>query len=285
MRMRSVLFTPGDRADRFTKALTEGKADVVVADLEDAVAPENKAAARRQVAAALESTKNAKSARAVRINPWQSSHAKADLEAIMAGKPDLLAVAKVESPEEVRELDAALAKLEVHHHIPPDSTRLMLHLETGAGVWNAREIALASPRVLALAFGAEDLAADVGLRRSKGNSEVAVARALVPIAAAAAKVVSIDMITADYEDLERCATEAVEARALGYVGKMCIHPMQVPAIHEGFRPTPGEIAWAKKVQAAVEKAGVGEGGVVVVDGRMIDVPLIRQARRIMDDAK
>jgi citrate lyase subunit beta/citryl-CoA lyase len=92
------------------------------------------------------------------------------------------------------------------------------------------------------------------------------------------------MITADVRDLERCAREAREARDWGFSGKMCIHPTQAAAIHEAFRPGPEELAWATKVLAAVEKAGVGAGGVVEVDGRMVDVPVIRQARRIVDDA-
>lgn len=285
MRLRSVLFTPGDRPDRFTKALQEGKADCVVADLEDAVAPDRKREARQAVAAALRQVPSCRPVRAVRVNSWGSGLAQADLDAVMAGRPGLVAVAKVESPHEVKEIDTLLLRLEAAHGIALRATRLLLHVETAAGILAARDIAAASTRVEALAFGAEDLAADVGLRRSVSNDEVAVPRALVPLAAAAARVQAIDMITADPRDLERTALEATAARRLGYAGKMCIHPLQAVAVHEAFRPTAEETAWARRVVTAADAAGAAKGGVVVVDGKMVDAPFVRQARRILLDAE
>lgn len=285
MRLRSVLFTPGDRPDRYTKALQEGKADCVVADLEDAVAPDRKQEARQAVAAALRQVPSSRPVRAVRVNSWGSGLAQADLDAVVAGRPDLVAVAKVESPHEVKEIDTLLLRLEAAHGIASRATRLLLHVETAAGVLAARDIAAASTRVEAIAFGAEDLAADVGLRRSASNDEVAVPRALVPLAAAAARVQAIDMITADPRDLERTALEATAARRLGYAGKMCIHPLQAVAVHEAFRPTAEEAAWARRVVAAADAAGAGKGGIVVVDGKMVDAPFVRQARRILLDAE
>jgi citrate lyase subunit beta / citryl-CoA lyase len=283
MRLRSVLFTPGDRPDRYTKALQEGKADCVVADLEDAVAPDRKGEARQAVAAALRQVPSCRPVRAVRVNSWGSGLAQADLDAVMAGRPDLVAVAKVESPHQVKEIDTLLLRLEAAHGIASRATRLLLHVETAAGILAARDIAAASTRVEAIAFGAEDLAADVGLRRSGGNDEVAVPRALVPLAAAAARVQAIDMITADPRDLERTAQEAAVARRLGYAGKMCIHPLQAVAVHEAFRPTAEEAAWARRVVAAADAAGAERGGIVVVDGKMVDAPFVRQARRILAD--
>lgn len=285
IRLRSVLFCPGDRGDRFEKALREAKADCVIADLEDAVSPDRKAEARRQVAAALQAVPRSLAVRAVRVNGWVTGLAKADLDAVLPGRPDMVALAKVESPDQVRECDQYLSRLEERHGIAPGATGLILHVETAAGILSAREIASASPRVVALAFGAEDLAADVGLRRGPDNREVEVPRALVPLAAAAAGVVAIDMITADPRDLERTAREAAEARRLGYVGKMCIHPLQAVAVHEAFRPSPEELDWARRVVAAAEDAGATAGGVVMVDGKMVDVPFIRQARRIVSDAE
>lgn len=284
MRLRSVLFTPGDRPDRYVKALQEAKADCVVADLEDAVAPDRKAQARQAVAAALAQVPACRPVRAVRVNGWGSGLAHEDLDAVMAGRPELVAVAKVESPHQVKEVDTLLLRLEAAHGIAARATRLLLHVETAAGVLAARDIAAASPRVEAIAFGAEDLAADVGLRRSGDNREVDLPRAWVPLAAAAARVQAIDMVTADPRDLERTAREAAEARRLGYAGKMCIHPLQAVAVHEAFRPTPDETSWARRVVAAAEAAGADEGGIVVVDGRMVDAPFVRQARRILADA-
>ncbi|MEA3137484.1 MAG: citrate lyase subunit beta / citryl-CoA lyase, partial [Thermoplasmata archaeon] len=198
-RLRSVLYTPGDRGDRLEKALRDGAADLILADLEDAVAPERKAEARRQVAAAFLSVPaGAKGTlRGVRINAWPGQLANDDLAAVMALRPDVLAVPKCEDAKAVAALAAQLDSRERGLGLAHGSTRLLVILETAAGILAARELAAASPRVIAVAFGAEDLAADAGLRRSASNAEVAVPRALVALAAAAAKVPAIDMITAD----------------------------------------------------------------------------------------
>lgn len=270
MRLRSVLFTPGTRGDRIQKALLAGKADCIVADLEDAVAPADKADARNQVHDALVAVPECDAVRAVRINPWPGELAEADLSAVLPAHPDLVVVPKAEDPAAVEDLV---------HRIDSTRTKLLLILETAAGVLHAEALAKV-PGVAAIAFGAEDLAADAGMRRSASNDEVAVPRSLVALAAAAAGVQAIDMITADFQDDARVGREAAQACSLGYRGKMCIHPNQVPIVHEAFSPTAEEVAWAGRVLAAVE--GLDEGGVAVVDGKMIDVPLIRQARRILE---
>lgn len=286
-RLRSVLYTPGDRPERVRKAwqdLSTNGADLALADLEDAVAPAQKSTARQAVLTELRHTPSGQRLRGVRINAWPSSAAHDDLDAVMAGHPDVIAVPKCEDPEAIEALDEHLAQLEAKHGIEEGTTRLLVILETAAGVLSARELATSSPRILAIAFGAEDLAADVGMRRSPDNREVALARGLVVLAAAAAGIAAIDMITAEAKDLERTALEAQEARGLGYSGKMCIHPVQVVAIHEAFRPSADEVAWAKRVLGATRESGIAAGGVVVVDGKMVDVPFIRQAERILRDA-
>lgn len=283
MRFRSVLFTPGDRPERVRKAWLGGKADVVVADLEDGVAPQEKRAAREAVAALLREVPEAPCVRAVRINAWPGALAEADLAAVVAHRPDLIVVPKAADPAALASLSQAILEAEQAAGIEAGAVRLLLILESAAGVLRAHELA-ATPHVVAIALGAEDLAADAGMRRSASNQEVAVARGLVALAAAAAGVAAIDMITADYHDVDRTAREAREARGSGYRGKMCIHPAQVPVVHEAFVPTQAERAWAEKVVAAAEAGAVAEGGVVVVDGTMVDVPLVRQAERILQDA-
>ncbi len=284
LRMRSVLYTPGDRGERLEKALREGLADVVVADLEDAVAPDRKEEARRQAVAAWAAVPSSRSLRAVRINAWPSAAAKADLAAVLPAGPQLIAVPKCERVQALKALDKVLAAHERKARLPAGSIGLLAIVETAQGVVSSPGLAQACRRIRGLAFGAEDLAADAGLRRSAGNAEVAVPRALVALAAATAKVQAVDMITADPKDLERTRREAAEARSLGYSGKMCIHPAQVAPVHDAFRPTADELAWARRVVAAVDAAGIAEGGVVVVDGRMVDVPFVGQARRMLDDA-
>ncbi|MFO1535734.1 MAG: CoA ester lyase [Thermoplasmatota archaeon] len=277
-RFRSVLYTPGDRGDRLQKAWHDGAADVVCADLEDAVAPARKAEARRTTLEALLIVGKSPSQRAVRTSPWGSDAFLADVDAVLEGKPDLLVLPKVTTAQQVRDAQQHVAHLCKERKQP--APRLIPILETALGVLNAREVA-AVPGIAAVCFGAEDLAADAGMRRTPTNQEVATARQLVVLACAAAGVPAIDMITADFRDLGRTALEAAEARSFGFSGKMCIHPAQAVAIHQAFAPTPVEVAWARRVLAAVEASGVAEGGVTVVDGHMVDVPVIRQAERIL----
>lgn len=267
--MRSVLFTPGTRPERIQKALESGAAMVVVADLEDAVAPGDKIEARIAVRNALLAVPQSQAVRAVRINAWPSQLGADDVEVIMDAKPDLIVVPKAESVDDIRALQSQIG-----------GTPLLLIIESAAGVLAAQDLA-AIDGVQALAFGAEDLAADAGMIRTRENTEVAVPRSLVALAAAASGKVAIDMITADFKDVERTRREAEEARGLGYVGKMCLHPSQVEVVNAAFAPSPEQVTWARAVMEAVDAAGAGEGGLVVVDGKMIDGPLIEQARRIL----
>jgi citrate lyase subunit beta/citryl-CoA lyase len=277
MRVRSLLYTPGDRGDRLQRAWREGAADIVCADLEDAVAPQRKAEARRTTLEALLVVDRSASRRAVRTSPWGTPEFLADVDAVLEGRPDLLVLPKATSAQQVRDAQQHVGRLarERKQPTPP----FVPILETAAGILAAPEIA-AVPGIAAVCFGAEDLAADAGLRRTPTNLEVLTARQIVVLACAAAGVPAIDMITADFRDLERTAREAVEARSFGFSGKMCVHPAQAVAIHEAFQPTAAEAAWARRVLAAVEASGVEKGGVIVVDGQMVDVPVIRQAERI-----
>ncbi len=269
MRWRSVLFTPGDRPDRIEKAWTTGAADVVVADLEDAVAPAGKEAALDAVCDVLERTERDACMRAIRINPYPGRYADAEIRRLADLRPDLVVVPKAHDPEQLERLAAKLP-----------GVGLLAIIETAAGVMAAHDVAGVAG-VEALAFGAEDLAADAGMRRSADNVEVAVPRSLVALAAAAHGKVAIDMITADFKDDARFKREAGEALGLGYAGKMCLHPRQVALAHAAWAPTNAEVAWAKQVLDAVAESQSADGGVVVVDGKMVDVPLIRQAEAII----
>lgn len=274
MRLRSLLYTPATRPERYTKAWQEGTADAVCADLEDAVAPADKDAARQAVVDALRAHPRTAALRAVRVNPVGSSQHEADVANVLAAGCDLLVVPKCEDPEALARLVARVEREATA------ATRVVAILETARGVAWARELC-AVGGLAAVCFGAEDFAADAGLQRSLDNREVQTARQWVALCAAAAQVHAIDMIAADLKDVARVEREAREARAWGYRGKMLIHPAQVAPAHAAFTPTPQETAWARKVLAAVDAGHVGDGGVVVVDGQMVDVPVIQQARRIL----
>ena len=276
LRVRSLLYTPADRPERYTKAWRDGAADAVCADLEDAVAPAGKDKARQTVVQALRDTPRDRTLRAVRVNAIGSEHHEADVANVLAAGCDLLIVPKCEDAEALARLAARVEREAV------GGTRLVAILETARGVLAARELC-AVGGIAAVCFGAEDLAADAGLRRSAENTEVLAARQWVALCAAAAGVLAIDMITADVTDLARVEREAREARAWGYRGKMLVHPGQVAGVHAAFAPSEHEVAWARKVLAAVDAAHVAAGGVVLVDGRMVDVPVIEQARRVLAD--
>lgn len=274
MRLRSLLYTPANRPERYTKAWLEGSADAVCADLEDAVAAADKDAARQAVVDALRAHPRAKALRAVRVNAPGSVHHEADVANVLAAGCDLLVVPKCEDPVLLARLAARVEREATA------ATRVVAILETARGVIAARELC-AVGGIAAVCFGAEDLAADVGLQRSADNQEVQAARQWVALCAAAARVHALDMITADIKDVARVEREARQARAWGYRGKMLVHPAQVPPTHAAFAPSAQEVQWARKVLAAVEAGQVAEGGVVVVDGHMVDVPVIAQARHTL----
>jgi citrate lyase subunit beta/citryl-CoA lyase len=270
---RSVLFSPGDRESLLRKAPTTG-ADVVVFDLEDAVAPERKEKARETVRAVLADV-DAECELAVRVTP-PGRGAAADLDAVLPASPDSLVLPKAESAADVQRL-AAMAR-------ERDATPPILALvETAAGVLDAEAIAAADPTD-ALVFGAEDLAADVGATRTEAGTEVLYAREHVVLAAAAAGVDAIDTVYTDFEDTDGLREETAFALELGYDGKLAIHPSQVGPINEAFTPDPGRVAWARRILDARDEAGADGRAVFAVDGEMIDAPLVAQARRVVERA-
>ncbi len=270
---RSLLWTPADRIERWTKGLG-GPADIMGADLEDGVAPANKEQARAAIVAALEGSAPGRTERLVRINAWPTALGRADLEAVAPLHPELIAVPKVEQVDHVRQVAQLLDRCS-------SSSRLLLMLETSTGVLQAEHLLAASPRVGAVAFGAEDYAADVGAVRSSSSLEVLFARSRVVAAAATVHIDAIDQVFVALDAPEELAADARFGASLGYRGKQLIHPKQVPIVHAAMRPTPAAVRWAAEVIAAVELQGTGEGGVVVVQQRMVDRPLIAQARRIL----
>lgn len=284
---RSVLFTPGMRGDRIQKAHERRAADAIVADLEDAVAPDEKAEARtivRETLEAMAPTTNGSPERCVRINAWRSEWAVPDLEAVVPARPDTIVLPKAGPRADLVTLDLTLTRLERQNDLPRGAIQVMPILETASGILAAKEVA-AAPRVSALAFGAEDLAADAGLRRTPDNMEVLHARSHVALAAAARRIDAIDQVFVDIGDKKSLTEEARFARTLGYRGKMVIHPDQVDAVHTAFTPSVEEIEEAKRLVDAVDGAEVETGGVLRFEGRMIDVPLIEQARRVLEEAK
>lgn len=270
---RSVLYVPGDREDRARKCLASA-ADSAVLDLEDAVAPDRKAEARDVVRRVLASTASApgrRPERCVRINPARTPHHEADLDLVIETRPECVVLPKAEEPADVQHLAERLGRADLH-------PALLLICETALGVLNAPQLAAASGHVEALVFGAEDYAADVGARRSPSNREVWTARSMVAMAAAARRVAAIDQVHVDYKDAAGLERDATEARDLGYRGKQVIHPAQVDVVHRVFTPAADEVARARRI---VEEDAKHGGAVFALDGRMVDRPLVEQARYVL----
>jgi citrate lyase subunit beta/citryl-CoA lyase len=283
-----MLYTPATQPDRVTKALTmEEGPDMVVADLEDAVGPEDKASARDTIQETLTDldAEEADAERCIRVNGIDSQWFMEDVEAAVQAEPDTIVVPKVESPGQLRTVDGRLTTAEAEHEVEEGSIEVIAQLETAHGVAAAEDIGEAAgtvERVTGLVFGAEDFAATVGARRSASNREVLYARSRVVLAAALGEVQAIDQVHIAYEELEALREDAEEGRDLGYVGKQIVHPGQIEPVHDVFTPDEEAIAEAREVLDAVEAADIEEGGVISHEGRMIDPPLIQQSRRIVD---
>ncbi len=281
MRLRSPLFAPGDSEHKIAKALAS-EADAVILDLEDAVAPAAKETARRLVAALLPSL--ARPGVIVRVNPEATPWHLPDLAAVIAGRPAAILLPKCDAPETLLRLDQRLEALETAAGLEPRAIgALALVTETAAAVQALSRYGPGLPRLVALSFGAEDLASDLGIRpRLPGGAyaaPVAAARALTLIAAAAAGVPAIDTPFPDPRDPAGFAAEAAAAAADGFSGKYLIHPNQVLPAHTAFTPLPERVRWAEAV-ADLFAAHPG-AGVLAMDGAMIDRPHHRLALRIL----
>ncbi len=281
---RSFLFTPGDSQQKINK-ITETAPDVVMLDLEDAVAVGQKDQARRTVAEALVEMDFGRTERLVRINGLDSDFIAADMAMIAQANIDGIVVPKIESPDQVQLIDQELTAGERDRHRPAGEIRLYVMIETALGVLNIREIAQASPRLEGLLLGAEDLAADMGATRSKEGWEILFARSTLVTAAAAYGLAAIDAVFLDFHDQAGLADDASFAQRLGFTGKFAIHPDQVKTINRVFSPSPEEIAQAERLVAAFQAHEAAGAGVFTLDGRMVDRPILLAAEHLLERAR
>ncbi len=270
--LRSLLFVPAVRSDMFTKVPDRG-ADAVILDLEDAVPPARKDEARAAVVDHAPALIDAGCTVLVRINGAGTEWFEADLR---SGVPEGVTGILLPKVESTAEPEAAARLLAA-------GVTIVAGIETALGVADARG-ALAHARVGAAYFGAEDFIADMGGERTDSNAEVAHARAGVGLAARLADIPMFDMVVTKFDDDDRFRREAAEARALGYVGKLCIHPRQVPLANTAFSPSTADVDRARRLVAAYE-AGVRDGFAAIdFDGEMVDGPLAEQSRRVLERA-
>ena len=262
------------------KAAAAG-ADAIILDLEDGVAPAEKPAARRTIAAALEGPLPDHLVVFVRVNSTGSGLLDGDLRDAARARMDGVCLPKCDTPADVQAVSARLHAAEDRLDLPRGRLRMLALVETARGVLNAPAIARESPRISGVIFGAEDFTADAGLPRTREGSELAAARTAVSVAAHAAGVDAIDGIFADFRDEEGLVADTAEARRLGYTGKTLIHPAQIAPVHGVFAPAPDEIAKAHRIVDAFEEAAAAGSGIVVVDGAMVDRPVAVRAQRVL----
>ena len=285
MRLRSWLFVPGDDERKLARAAGVD-ADVLILDLEDAVAASAKAVARGRVREFVA----ARSVRAgtrlfVRINPFDGPEAVADLDAVMAARPDGIVQPKVRSPSDVLGLGAALARLESQHELAGGSTRILpIATETPEALFTLGGYAACGPRLCGLTWGAEDLATAVGAMTHTGDDGVwtapfQLARSLCLFGAAAAGVAAIDTLQANFRDTGALQASCAAAVRDGFSGKLAIHPDQVAVINAGFTPSAEQLAHARRV-VALFRDHPGAAA-LSLEGRMLDRPHLVQAERIL----
>lgn len=272
---RSRLYLPGNEPKFFLNAALH-EPDGVILDLEDSVAPAEKDAARLLVRNALRCVDFGKAERMVRIN--QGERGLADLDALVPQNVHVILIPKVETAEHVRAVDARAEKARKAAGLKQPCF-LMPIVESALGCFEAPYIASASPHVVGLTIGLEDYTADIGAQRTPEGRESFWARSVVVNAARAAGVTPIDTVFSDVSDAEGLRAACLEAKALGFEGKGCIHPRQVPVVHEAFAPSADEVEKARRIVLAFEEAEKKHLGVVSLGSKMIDPPVVKRALR------
>ena len=278
---RSMLFVPGDNPAMLSTAFVY-KPDSIMFDLEDAVSPREKDSARLLVFHALNLPAYKDIERVVRINQLDSEYGLKDLAAAIGGRADVIRLPKTDSAEELHELESHVASLEKECGRPAGETKLIAAIESASGVVNALAIATASPRMTAIALAGFDYLVDMQTSRSSGSEpELFYARAAVLHAARVARIDAFDVVYGNVDDEEGFLREVQIAKQLGFNGKSLIHPRQIDLLHQAYAPTQKELEYAKRVIAAANAAHHDGQGVVSLDGKMIDPPVVKEAELVL----
>lgn len=279
---RSVLFLPGNSPNMVINGGIFGS-DSLILDLEDGVSVNQKDTARYLIREALKSLDFGNCERIIRINGMNTPFWKDDLEAVVPLKPEAIMVTKAGNAEDIRKVEEEIKQIEIHSSIAQGSVQIAPLLETASGVENAYQIAGSSPRIKALYLGAEDLTADLKCIRTKLGREIIYAREKIVYAARAAGIEAYDTPFADIDDIKGLEEDARMAKSLGFTGKMAISPRQIACINHVFYPAPEEILYAKAVYEAAKAAEKQGKGVVALDGKMIDAPIVLRAHQVLQE--
>jgi citrate lyase subunit beta/citryl-CoA lyase len=278
---RSRLYLPGNEPKFFINAGLH-KPDGIILDLEDSVSYSEKRSAQLLVRNALRSVDFYGSERMVRIN--QLPEGIKDLRYIVPNNVHVILIPKCETPQQVIDVENEVIRITKENYIR-DEIYYMPIIESALGTINSYEIATASPKLCALAIGLEDYTADIGVQRTSGGKESLFARSMIINAAKAASIQAVDSVYSDIGDMEGLRESILEAKSLGFEGKGCIHPRQIPIVHEYFAPTTDELEKARDIVNAYEEAEKQGLGVVSLGSKMIDAPVVKRAQRTIQLAE
>lgn len=279
-----MLYAPGHNPALIKDAYIYGS-DAVMFDLEDAVSLHEKDAARLLVYHVLKAIDMGTTETVVRINGLDTPYGREDIRAIVRAKPNVIRIPKTETARDVHDVEELIEAEERAAGMPVGTIKLMAAIESPTGVLHAYEIAKASERLIGIALGAEDYATSLKTTRSKNGTELIFARGMVLNAARAAGIYALDTVFSDLNDEEGFRREVQLIKQLGFDGKSIISPRQIAIVHEVFTPTDQEIVYAQRVLYAIEEAEKRKSGVIALDGKMIDKPIVERAYRTLELAR
>ena len=280
---RALLYMPGDSSPKIEKAISLG-VDCICMDMEDATAYNRKGKAREVIAKALQELGFGHAEKLIRINGFGTGFEADDLSATLIHHPDGVVIPKVEMLAQLEWLSEQIEAMELSQGWELNSIRILAGIESAKGFINLKEIAT-HPRLDALIFGAEDYAASIGATRSRGGLEILYARSKILLHAAANDLQAIDIVFVNFKDVVNLKIDALQGAQMGFTGKQIIHPNQVAPVQEAFSPSDKEIDYAERLLGAFEIAEAEGAGVIDFEGKMIDMPLIKSARQIIERAK
>lgn len=281
---RTMLYVPGNNPGMIKDVHIYGS-DSIMFDLEDSVAIHEKDAARYLVYNALKTIDYGDVETVVRINGLDTEYGMDDLEAIVRAKPDIIRLPKTETAQDIQDVEGEIARIERASRIPEGTVKMMAAVESALGIINAYAIATASKRLVGIAIGAEDFVTDLKTTRSPEGIELLAARSQLLMAARAAGIDALDTVFSDVNDEEGFRNEVKLIKQLGFDGKSIINPRQIAVVHEVFTPNRKDIDKALRIMEAIDVAKAKGSGVISLNGKMIDKPIVERARRVIELAK
>ena len=277
---RTMLYVPGNNPGMIRDVHIYG-ADAIMLDLEDSVSLNEKDAARMLVYNSLKTFDYGKTEVVVRVNGLNTPFGRDDLEAIVRAKPDTIRLPKTETPEDVKEADELISQIEQKIGMKHGTVKMMAAIESALGVINAYQIGIASKRLTGIAIGAEDFVTDLKTTRSLDGIELLTARSQILFAARAAGIDALDTVFSDINDEAGFTNEVKLIKQLGFDGKSIINPRQIEIVHRIFTPTEAEVKKSTRIIEAIKEAESKGSGVISLNGKMIDKPIVERARRVL----